>query len=214
MEVLYPRCCGLDVHKATITACVLVREGKVKVAQALHDTPASTCDPYIELASLVRFEHLAVRQSDSALDTAGSLLALEEELHQEAGFKLTGLDGKTYSLLALRGHVVLLNFWATWCPPCRKEMPDMESLYRRLQAKGLIVLAVSDEDRETVASFEEKQKYTFPILLDPDRKVNTSFNVEGIPKSFLFDRDGKLVSQAIDMRTEAQFLEMLKVAGM
>jgi peroxiredoxin len=93
-------------------------------------------------------------------------------------------------------------------------MPDMESLYRRLQAKGLIVLAVSDEDRETVASFEEKQKYTFPILLDPDRKVNTSFNVEGIPKSFLFDRDGKLVSQAIDMRTEAQFLEMLKVAGM
>jgi peroxiredoxin len=72
----------------------------------------------------------------------------------------------------------------------------------------------SDEDRGTVASFEKKQKYAFPMLLDPDRKVNTSLNVEGIPQSFLFDRDGKLVSQAIDMRTEAQFLEMLKAAGM
>ncbi len=184
------------------------------LAQALQDAPAFTCDPYIELASLVRFEHLPAPKSDPLLDAAGSLIGLQVQLHQEAGFTLTGLDGKTWSLSALRGHVVLLNFWATWCPPCRKEMPDMEELHQRFQEKGLVVLAVSDEDRETVASFEEKQKYTFPILLDPDRKVNTSFNVEGIPKSFLFDRDGKLVAQAIDMRTEAQFLEMLKAAGM
>ncbi|MDR3698358.1 MAG: TlpA disulfide reductase family protein [Candidatus Sulfopaludibacter sp.] len=184
------------------------------LATALETAPASTADPYLELASLVRFEHLPAPKSDPALDAAGSLIALQNQLHQEAGFTLTALDGKTYSLADLRGHVVLLNFWATWCPPCRKEMPDMEKLYQRLQSKGFIVLAVSDEDRETVAGFEEKQKYTFPLLLDPDRKVNDAFNVEGIPKSFLFDRDGKLVAQAIDMRTESQFLEMLKVAGM
>jgi peroxiredoxin len=184
------------------------------LAAALETAPASTADPYLELASLVRFEHLPAPKSDPALDAAGALIALQNQLHQEAGFTLTALDGKTYSLASLRGHVVLLNFWATWCPPCRKEMPDMEKLYQRLQAKGLIVLAVSDEDRETVAGFEEKQKYTFPLLLDPDRKVNDSFNVEGIPKSFLFDREGKLVAQAIDMRTESQFVEMLKSAGM
>jgi len=181
---------------------------------ALETTPAATADPYLELASLVRFEHLPAPKSDPALDAAGSLITLQNQLHQEAGFTLTALDGKTYSLADLRGHVVLLNFWATWCPPCRKEMPDMEKLYQRLQSKGFLVLAVSDEDRETVAGFEAKQKYTFPLLLDPDRKVNDAFNVEGIPKSFLFDRDGKLVAQAIDMRTESQFLEMLKSAGM
>jgi len=108
--------------------------------------------------------------------------------------------------------VVLLNFWATWCPPCRREMPDMEKLYQRFAAKGLVVLAVSDEERDTVTGFLQKQNYTFPVLLDPDRKVHTAFNVEGIPKSFLFDRAGKLVAQAIDMRTERQFLEMLKEA--
>ncbi|HWC95566.1 MAG TPA: TlpA disulfide reductase family protein [Candidatus Sulfopaludibacter sp.] len=184
------------------------------MASALREAPASTADPYLELASLVRFEHLPAPPSDPSLDAAASLVSLRQQLHQEIDFTLTGLDGKTYTLSALRGKVVLLNFWATWCPPCRKEMPDMEKLYRSLQAKGFVVLAVSDEDRETVARFEEKLKYTFPLLLDPDRKVNAAFDVEGIPKSFLFDRDGKLVAHAIDMRTEAQFLEMLKQAGM
>jgi len=184
------------------------------LAEGLQQAPAATGDPYLELASLIRFERLPAPKPDPSLDAASSLLGLRQQLQQEIDFTLTGLDGKPYTLSALRGKVVLLNFWATWCPPCRKEMPDMEKLYQRLQAKGFVVLAISDEERDTVAGFEEKQKYTFPILLDPDRKVNTAFNVEGIPKSFLFDRDGKLVAQAIDMRTEGQFLEMLKQAGM
>ncbi len=196
-----------DLGKEALTAVAET------LAQALLEAPRTTCDPYIQLASLVRFERLPAPKPDPALEAAAALIDLQEELHQEAGFTLTGLDGKTYSLAALRGHVVLLNFWATWCPPCRKEMPDMEKLYQRFQSKGLIVLAVSDEERETVANFEAKQKYSFPILLDPDRKVNDAFDVGGIPKSFLFDREGKLVAKAIDMRTEAQFLEMLKIAG-
>ena len=90
----------------------------------------------------------------------------------------------------------------------------MEKLYHRFAEKGFIVLAVSDEKRETVEGFLQKQNYTFPVLLDPDRKVNTAFFVEGIPKSFLFDRQGKLVAQSVDMRTESQFLEMFKSAGL
>ena len=89
----------------------------------------------------------------------------------------------------------------------------MEALYKRFEKKGLVVLAVSDEDRETVASFLEKQHYTFPVLLDPGREANKAFDVEGIPKSFIFNADGKLVAQAMDMRSERQFLELLKVAG-
>ncbi len=183
------------------------------LAQALHETPG-TAGAYLELASLVRYEHVPAPPPDPALDAADAVLDLRRALDQENDFTLAALDGKSYTLSALRGRVVLLNFWATWCPPCRKEMPDMDKLYRELAQKGLTVLAVSDEKRDVVEGFLQKQSYTFPVLLDPGRKVHTDFGVESIPKSFLFDRQGKLVAQAIDMRTERQFREMLKSAGL
>lgn len=90
----------------------------------------------------------------------------------------------------------------------------MEKLYREYESKGLVVLAVSDEDRKTVEDYLQKNPYTFPVLLDPGRKTNTAFMIEGIPKSFIFDREGRLAAQAIDMRSEAQFRELLKLAGL
>jgi len=104
---------------------------------------------------------------------------------------------------------VLVNFWATWCPPCRKEMPDLETLYGRFGSKGFVVLGISDEEVAKVEPFIRERKVSFPVLLDPGRKVNEMFVVEGIPKSFVYDREGKLVAQSIDMRTQKQFLEML-----
>jgi peroxiredoxin len=183
------------------------------LALALKETPGTAAN-YVELAKLVRYEHLAPLPADPSLDAATALLALHDRVVQESGFTLAGLDGKTYDLDALRGKVVLLNFWATWCPPCRREMPDMEKLYQRFSGKGLVVLAVSDEKRETVEDFLKKQNYTFPVLLDSDRKVNAAFGIEGIPNSFLFDRQGKRVAQTIDMRAERQFLEMFQTAGL
>ena len=110
--------------------------------------------------------------------------------------------------------MVLVNFWATWCPPCRKEMPDLETLYERFQPKGLVVLAISDEESAKVEPFVRERGVKFPVLLDPGRKVNERLIVEGIPKSFVYDREGKLAAQSIDMRTQKQFLEMLKKAGL
>jgi len=107
-----------------------------------------------------------------------------------------------------------VNFWATWCPPCRKEMPDLETLYTQFKEQGLVILAISDEDAAKVKPFVAKQKVTYPILLDPGRKVNELFEVVGIPKTFIYDRDGELVAQSIDMRTRKQFLEMLGQAGL
>ena len=154
----------------------------------------------------------------AACSTAGeaqSAFAAKSLVHKLAPqFVRPDLDNKRLDLKAYRGKVVLLNFWATWCPPCRREMPDMEKLYQRFSGKGLVVLAVSDEKRETVEDFLKKQNYTFPVLLDSDRKVNAAFGIEGIPNSFLFDRQGKLVAQSIDMRTERQFLEMFQTAGL
>jgi peroxiredoxin len=184
------------------------------LAAALREQAAGASgNDYIGLAKLVRYEHLDVPLAAS-LEAALALLELRERIQQENGFALTGMDGKTYSLAGLKGRIVLLNFWATWCPPCRKEMPDMEKLYRAYEKKGLTVLAVSDEDRATVEQFLAKNAYSFPVALDAGGKVNAAFSVDGIPKSFIFDRQGRLAAQAIDMRTESQFLELLKMAGL
>jgi peroxiredoxin len=185
---------------------------------ALGETPApgkgdAPAYPYIELAELVRYEHVKVDLKDPQLAKADQLLAARESEVQKADFTLSDLSGKSWTLSALRGKVVLVNFWATWCPPCRKEMPDLQALAQRFADQGLVVLSISDEDAAKVAPYVAEHKIGYPILLDPGRTVNDRFHIEGIPKSFVFDRDGKLVAQSIDMRTQRQFLQMLAQAG-
>jgi peroxiredoxin len=93
-------------------------------------------------------------------------------------------------------------------------MPDLNTLYHRYEKNGLVVLAISGEDAATVRPFIADHKVGYPVLLDPGRKVTELLRVKGIPKSFLYDRKGNLVAQAIDMRTQEQFLEMLGHAGL
>jgi len=175
--------------------------------------PREPAEPYVELASLVRYEHVEASLDDEQFRAAMTRLEADDRKREHADFTLKDLTGKTWTLSELRGKVVLVNFWATWCPPCRKEMPDLETLYERFGPQGLVILGLSDEEAAKVEPFIRERKVTFPVLLDPGRKVNEAFVVEGIPKSFVYDRDGKLVAQSIDMRTQRQFLEMLAKAG-
>jgi len=169
---------------------------------------------YLELASLVRYEGVHTSLDSPQFSAAMAKLEADDAKRQNADFTLTDLQGKAWHLRDMHGKVVLLNFWATWCPPCRKEMPDLETLYGRFKDQGFIVLAISDEDTAKVAPFIVERKITYPVLLDPGRKVNDLYQVEGIPKSFVYDRNGKLVAQSIDMRTQRQFLAMLAQAGL
>lgn len=169
---------------------------------------------YVELASLVRYEHMQAASDNSQFAAAMKRLEADDAKRQNADFTLTDLQGKAWHLRELQGKVVLVNFWATWCPPCRKEMPDLDGLYQRFKDKGLVILAISDEESAKVAPFIADHKFSYPILLDPGRKVNEAFVVEGIPKTFVYNRDGKLVAQSIDMRTGDQFLAMLAQAGL
>src|ERR1700716_1571716 len=177
--------------------------------------PRAPAYPYIELATLVRYEHVEAPpdvNNDEQFRAAMAQLEADDRKREHPEFTLKDLSGKTWTFAELRGKVVLVNFWATWCPPCRKEMPDLETLYGRFGSKGLVVLFISDEEAAKVEPFIRECKVSFPVLLYPGRKVNEMFVVEGIPKSFVYDREGKLVAQSIDMRTQNQSLVVLAKA--
>jgi peroxiredoxin len=190
------------------------------LAMALADTPAppdkdgGPASPYTDLAKLVRYEHVTTTLDTPQYAQAMAELAANEAAIEKADFTLKDLQGKEWTLSTLRGKVVLVNFWATWCPPCRKEMPDLDTLAHKFADQGLVVLSISDEDAAKVTSYVLGHNLNYPILLDPGRKTNGAFHIEGIPQSFVFNREGKLVAQSIDMRTQGQFLQMLASADL
>ncbi len=109
-------------------------------------------------------------------------------------FSLESIDGKTVTLRDYKGKIILINFWASWCPPCQAEMPSLEAYYRDHKDDGFIVLAVNHkEPQETVAAFAEKMDLTFPVLLDTDGSTAQTYGVTGMPTSFFVGRDGELL---------------------
>jgi peroxiredoxin len=196
-----------------------LQEVTTTLASALREQPPTgkpgqPDDLYMSLASLVRYEHMHAESDNPQFADALSKLEAADAMRQKADFTLTDLHGNPWHLRELKGKVVLVNFWATWCPPCRKEMPDLQALYDKYKEQGFVVLSISDEEPAKVQPFITERKITYPVLLDPGRKVNEEFQVEGIPKSFVYDREGKLVAQSMDMRTRTQFEEMLAQSGL
>ncbi|MFC7060330.1 TlpA family protein disulfide reductase [Halobacillus seohaensis] len=114
---------------------------------------------------------------------------------QAPDFELETLDGETIKLSELTGKKVILNFWATWCPPCKVEMPEMEKFHQEYgdEVEVIAVNATGTEsNRSDVASFIEEEKYTFPIVLDEELKVNNDYQVISIPTTYFIGSDGKI----------------------
>ena len=117
-------------------------------------------------------------------------------------FVLPTPDGLSFRLSEQRGKVVLVNFWATWCPPCLEEMPAMERLWRRHKDAGFVLVAISlDADPKKVPPFVSARKFSFPVALDPKMAVAEKYGVRALPSSFVIDRQGMMAGVALGPRT-------------
>ena len=106
-------------------------------------------------------------------------------------FTLNDFAGKSVRLSDYRGKPVLVNLWASWCPPCRAEMPDLIKYYNEHQAEGLVLLAIdSEDDREAAQQFIREKQMPFPVLFDPNALAARAFGSKGLPSTFLIDRTG------------------------
>jgi cytochrome c biogenesis protein CcmG, thiol:disulfide interchange protein DsbE len=135
--------------------------------------------------------YLLTFPSMSAGAEAGSPGAPAELNFPAPNFQLTDLQGNAVSLQDQRGKVVLINNWATWCPPCRQEMPTLEAYYQRHQDKGFVVVAIdAGEPAGDVIEFVERLGLTFPVWLDPNQEALRAFRNNALPSSYVMDRDG------------------------
>jgi thiol-disulfide isomerase/thioredoxin len=128
-------------------------------------------------------------------------------------FTLPTIDGKQVSLREYRGKVVFLNFWATWCIPCREEMPALERLHQKYQSQDLVIISIDlKESAEQVKAFFQKHALSFPALLDQDGSVFRDYLVAGMPTTYLIGRDGMLMARGVGGRdwTRPEALELIK----
>jgi thiol-disulfide isomerase/thioredoxin len=132
---------------------------------------------------------------------ANAQLAAPDKRPASQDFTLPLTGGGTVTLSALKGKVVFLNFWATWCPPCRAEMPDIEAVYQSYKDKGIAFIAVNlQEKKSDVVSFLKKNGYTFPAALDSSGTVGMSYGAQSIPTTLLIDKQGRIAAAAIGGR--------------
>ena len=131
-----------------------------------------------------------------------------------ADFKLTSMDGRDFSLSALRGKVVLIDFWASWCVPCRNDLPALEKIYADFRDRGLVLIGMdAGEDQDTVTKFLQQTKLSYPIILAGEKEVLASYNVTAFPTLVLIDREGKIALYHVGSGSEAEVRAALAKLG-
>ncbi len=131
--------------------------------------------------------------------------------HPAPDFTLPALDGGLVTLSDLQGQPVVLNFWATWCPPCQAEMPELQAAYDAYAAGGLVVLGVNQgEDAATVKAFLDERRLTFPVALDEQYAASQRYQVNSLPTTFFIDRDGVIREIVIGQMNAALLKQQLK----
>jgi len=137
----------------------------------------------------------------SIAQQAGKGLTQLPDRPQAPDFVLADLDGNQYRLSDYRGQVVIINFWATWCPPCRAEMPSMQRAWQQLEQESILMLGINvGEDEDTIFQFTANYPVEFPLLMDQDSRVINQWPVRGLPTTFVVSPAGKITYRAIGGR--------------
>lgn len=124
-------------------------------------------------------------------------------------FTLMDLDGNEISLSDFNRKVLILNFWATWCPPCREEIPDFVEVYNEYESKDVQFIGVSNEDISTLKSFVEDYDVSYPILID-DANIMGKWGISAIPTTFVFDKNGQIIFKNVGMMTGEQLKNIIE----
>jgi peroxiredoxin len=127
---------------------------------------------------------------------------IPQEPFEAPNFTLSTLKGEEISLSDYKGKIIFLNFWATWCPPCRKEMPSMQTLHEQMQGNPFAMIAVNlQEEKPTVEQFITDKGYTFPVLLDSTGEVGGAmYGVQSIPTTYIIGKDGEILARLVGTR--------------
>ena len=200
----------LTLTAVVIAAAVISGIGLFTILRTEPDAPAAaSTEAPSRTAGLTPARPIldeAVRELD---------LVRPPRLKRAEDFTVALLRGEPLKLSEQRGKPVMINFWATWCAPCREEMPAMERLYRRHHERGFVLLAVSvDTDAALVRPVLEQHKLTFPVALDAKMGLANAYRVRALPSSFLIDRDGNLAALALGPRAWDNRVAHALVEGM
>lgn len=191
----------MKVRKTYFVFCmvltILLFSCSAKQQQATSSTPADNASPIPNTARQQTAAH-----TGAAGDVSTRLASLGFYIYDEPVdlplSSIAKLEGGSINTEAFKGKITLLNFWATWCPPCRAEMPSIERLYAQTKGSAFQIVAVNVGERQAqVASFIEKNKYTFPIYLDESQQLSSVFAARGIPSTYLVDKNGKVIAARI-----------------
>jgi thiol-disulfide isomerase/thioredoxin len=172
----------------------------------------------LALVTLVVIQSCATSNPDSDRGAGKGAQAIQLEPAPKVGhlapdFVLKDLDGNTIRLSDLRGKMVFINFWATWCPPCRAEMPEIEAVHQEYKDKGVVVLGVDiSEPESTVRQYVQQGGFSWPIVLDSTGKVARDYQIAAIPTSFFLDREGVIRAVNVGAMTSRAMEEKLAEA--
>lgn len=175
-----------------------------KINETLPDSLFAFTPP-AEAKEVAKFDSKLAGSAEEEESEANTLIGSDA-----VSFSLADLTGKQFSMDKLRGKVVVLDFWASWCGPCRETMPNVEKLHKEFKDRGVVVLGINDEEIADAKRFVQKYGYTFPTLIDAKGSVSKQYGIQAIPQTFVIDRDGKIVAQFMGTGQEVNLRDTVK----